>query len=210
MRGTFMVDARLTPLDASTTPAGSTGGSVTDSSGAFRLTVPAGALSNTTDLRLTAKAPHALRAILPLGWSPIGSTAVGPPGTTFALPAQLALTAPRLAGLSVELVRYDVGQHAWIVEEIALAGGSSITASVSGGGDYAFVVADDGVTAPPAAVTGEPLLGAEAVEIQFGLSATSDVHASRDAGRCRRRGASRRHAPLPSEAAERHPRLGAR
>ena len=172
LQGTVLLDARLTPL-AETVTVGSSGGTVT--TGTWELSVPTGALSGDTDLFATPVPRHGLKAPLPLGWSPVGAVEVGPVGTSFSMDADLTLTTGGIEGLSLTLARYDEVLHGWVAEAIGLTGDTFVTIPVSSSGTYSFVVADEGTTAPPAAVVGEALAAAEAVDASFGVFASSEV-----------------------------------
>ena len=172
LQGTVLLDARLTPL-AETVTVGSSGGTVT--TGTWELSVPTGALSGDTDLFATPVPRHGLKAPLPLGWSPVGAVEVGPVGTSFSMDADLTLTTGGIEGLSLALARYDDVLHGWVAEAIGLTGDTFVTIPVSSSGTYSFVVADEGTTAPPAAVVGEALAAAEAVDASFGVFASSEV-----------------------------------
>jgi len=157
LRGTLVLDARLTPLDPEgfVTIDGS-GGVV--AAGAVRLEVPAGAVSSPTSFRLTEVSGQGLRAPLPLGWSPLASVQIEP-DLALVVPADLLLEG---AGPDSVLIRYDDALHTWVAH----------SSSIELTGAYAFVVADDGVLAP---VEGEALAAAEPVSVSFGLTATATV-----------------------------------
>ena len=174
-QGTLVLDARLVPLDEKLTTVGASGGSVSSTPGSFELSVPPGALSSDTAFRLTEVPSDGLKAPLPLGWSPVGSVEIGPDGASFAVPADLKLNATAITGLSIDVIRYDQSQRLWVVEQVGLTGDTFVTAPVSSTGAFAFVVADTGVTTPPAPAVGQPLEGSAPVEVSFGLAATSDV-----------------------------------
>ncbi len=176
LAGTVVLDARLTPLGATRTTVGPSGGTL--SAGAFQLVIPSGALSAELEFRLTPVSGQGLRAALPLGWSPVGSVEVEPESATFAVPAELRLGGASLTGLSLVLARYDTALHAWVAESVGLTAPSVdavLSVPASGGGAYAVVVADTGATSPPAAEMGQPLPSAAPVEVSFGLTATSEV-----------------------------------
>ena len=173
LAGTLILDPRLTPLAPEITPIDSSGG--TASSNSFELTVPSGAVSAATDIRVTEVSAQGLRSSLPLGWSPAGTVQIDPEGVGFAVPADLQFSHPAISGVSLALVKYRTDLQAWVAEAVGLTGDDTVGAPIASTGIYAFVVADTGATAPPLAEIGQPLMGAAPVVVDSGLSASSEV-----------------------------------
>ena len=166
LRGTVILDARLTPIDGAPTTIDSAGGVL--SSGDVTLTIPSGAVPSAA-LRLVPLSPHGLEAPLPLGWSPASAVLIEPTSTSFAVPSALTTTTTTTLdarGAEIALARYDTTSHGWMVVS---------PDAIDTGGTYAFVIADAGDTAPPIAVPDNFLEGVDPVETSFGLNATSDV-----------------------------------
>ena len=175
LQGTVLLDARLTPLHEEVTTIGAGGGTVTNETGSVELTVPSGALGASTDMRVTSVPRHGLVAPLPLGWSPVGAMELGPTGTAFAVDADLRLSVGGISGFNLVLARYDESLHAWITVADGITGETFVTSAISSTGAYAFVIADEAPTAPPVPVVGEGLVGAEPVDVRFGVYASSEV-----------------------------------
>ena len=175
LTGTLVLDARLTPLDATVTTVPIAGGAASNSVGTFTLSVPAGALAADTDFRLTEVLGQGLKAPLPLGWSPIGSVDIEPAGTSFAVPAELEFDQSGLTGLDIVLASYDIASHQWIAKAVGLIGDDFVTGAIDAAGAYAFVVADTDRTAPPPASVDQALPASEAFVADAGLSATGEV-----------------------------------
>ncbi|HJQ33118.1 MAG TPA: Ig-like domain-containing protein [Pyrinomonadaceae bacterium] len=163
--GTALFDARLTPLDAHANPLGAAGGSATGDDGRISLNVAAGTLQDGADVRLTAVSPQGPANLLPYGWSPVPGGVVdvraGAAPVAFHTPAHLrvARTSAALAGLALTLARYDEQAHGWRVVASNLTAGAdgSLEADLQASGQYAFLVADQGATAPPPAQAGQML-----------------------------------------------------
>ncbi len=175
LRGTVLLDARLTPLHEEITTIGAGGGTVTNETGSVELAVPSGALGAATDMRVTSVPRHGLIAPLPLGWSPVGSVEIGPAGTSFAIDSDLRMNVGGISGASLVLARYDESLHAWMAVADGITGETFVTSAISSTGAYAFVIADEAPTAPPVPVVGEGLVGAEPVDVSFGVYASSEV-----------------------------------
>lgn len=170
--GTALFDARLTPLDSQTNSIGASGGTVSGDGGRVQVNFVAGALSQQTDLRVTAVSPQGLANLLPYGWSPVPGgiidvrTAAGSAG----LQSPSHLTISAVAGLAsstpLTLTRYDETTHSWTVIGVAIqsAAGGALSADLPGLGQYAFLVADTGATAPPTPVIGQPLPSGQAAD----------------------------------------------
>jgi RHS repeat-associated protein len=161
--GAALFDARLTPLDSHANQIGAAGGSATGDSDRMRLDIAAGSLPEGTDVRLTSVSPQGLANLLPYGWSPVpgGVVDVRAGSTAFQTPAHLriARTSVSLNGLALALVRYDEQAHGWRVVAANLSANAdgSLEADITAPGQYAFLVADQGTTAPPPAQGGQLL-----------------------------------------------------
>ena len=175
LAGTLLLDARLTPVDATVTTVPIAGGVASNTAGSFTLTVPSGALVADTDFRLTEVSSQGLKAPLPLGWSPIGAVDIEPAATSFAVPGELRLDASGLTGVPIVLVRYDLTSHQWIAEAIGLTGSAFVLGAVDSTGAYAFVVADESATAPLPATLGQALPASDVSTAAAGFSATGEV-----------------------------------
>ncbi|RPJ60125.1 MAG: hypothetical protein EHM23_11480, partial [Acidobacteria bacterium] len=70
-QGAWLLDARLTPIDAHQNNLGPDGGQASDSSGRVQATVAPGTLAAPLDLRLTPISQQGLANVLPFGWSPV-------------------------------------------------------------------------------------------------------------------------------------------
>jgi RHS repeat-associated protein len=163
--GAALFDARLTPLDAHANALDNSGGTAAGDGGRLQVRFDAGALGNAADVRVTAVSPQGLANLLPYGWSPVpgGVVDVRPASGAGALilPAHLSVArSPYLSpGTSVVLARYDEAGHGWTVVAVALTAGQdgSLAAELPAFGQYAFLVADQGATAPPPPAVGAPL-----------------------------------------------------
>ncbi|HEU4932662.1 MAG TPA: Ig-like domain-containing protein [Pyrinomonadaceae bacterium] len=170
--GTALFDARLTPLDSQTNTIGASGGTINGDGGRVQVSFVAGALSQQTDLRVTSVSPQGLANLLPYGWSPVPGaivdirTAEG----SAAMQSPAHLTISQVAGLSsatpLTLVRYDETTHSWAVVAVELhaAAGGALSADLPSLGQYAFLVADTGATAPPTPVLGQPLPSSQSAD----------------------------------------------
>ena len=164
--GTNVFDPRLTPTSTAAT-VGTAGGTVTAdgapeaSDPAAQLTLPSGAVAQSTSVRLTQLGEQSLPALLPYGWSPRGAVWVDSEEAflasgTLSLPARSALgTTP--AGTLLYIVTLDVATLQWHVESQATVTNGQVQASVPSIGAYVAVEADTGANAPPAAVVGQVL-----------------------------------------------------
>jgi RHS repeat-associated protein len=168
--GTALFDARLTPLDSQANQNNATGGNATGDGGRVRVSFPAGALAGDADVRVTSVSPQGLANLLPYGWSPVPGAVVdvrAASGASGALQAAAHLTITQTQGLAsstpLVLVRYDETRHGWQVVGAGLSAGANgaLEADLPGMGQYAFVVADTGATAPPAPVAGQPLTSSQ-------------------------------------------------
>ncbi len=168
--GTALFDARLTPLDAQSNVIGSNGGTASGDGGRLQANFPAGTFASARDMRMTAVSPQGLANLLPYGWSPIPGAVVDVrPAAAGAdlsqeFPSPVLLTVSQLSGLNaatpITLAYYDEASHRWMVKAVELHAlvGSNGEATLSAGlycqGQHAFLVADSGSTAPPAASGG--------------------------------------------------------
>ncbi|RPJ61420.1 MAG: hypothetical protein EHM23_07000 [Acidobacteria bacterium] len=189
-QGAWLLDARLTPIDARQNNLGPDGGQASDSSGRMQATVAPGTLAATLDLRLTAISQQGLANVLPFGWSPVPGGVVDfrpanpPQGFTDVLPSPARLVVSdlpdSLGDLTPALVFYDELSHRWNVVQahVTAAANGSLAADLARFGQYAFVVPDAGVTAPPAPVEGQTLRSGPAASHALLDSATAFATAS--------------------------------
>ena len=170
--GTALFDARLTPLDSQSSSIGASGGTVNGDGGRVQVNFVAGALSQQTDLRVTSVSPQGLANLLPYGWSPIPGTItdIRTAAGSAALQSPAHLTISTVAGLSsttpLTLARYDETTHSWIVigVELRAAADGALSVDLPSLGQFAFLVADTGTTAPPTPVMGQPLPSSPAAD----------------------------------------------
>ena len=169
--GTALFDARLTPLDSQTNSIGASGGTVNGDGGRVQLNFVAGALSQQTDLRVTSVSPQGLANLLPYGWSPVPGAIIdvrAADGSLSQSPSHLTISqVPGLTSATpLTLARYDETTHSWIVIGVALQAGAggALSADLPALGQYAFLVADTGATAPPTPVVGQPLPSSQAAD----------------------------------------------
>ncbi|MDX6694606.1 MAG: hypothetical protein QOF02_2209 [Blastocatellia bacterium] len=166
--GTALFDARLTPLDAQANQIGVGGGTAHGDSGRLQVSFNAGAFNEQTDVRVTSVSPQGLLNLLPYGWSPVPGAVVdvrsaNAQATTMALQSTAHLSITQVPNLSTAtplvLARYDEATHGWVALNINLFAGASgaLTADLPKMGQYAFLVADTGATAPPPATANQPL-----------------------------------------------------
>jgi RHS repeat-associated protein len=162
--GTALFDARLTPLDANANQTGAAGGTANGDGGRISLNIAAGSLQDATDVRLTSVSPQGLANLLPYGWSPVPGAVVdvrAGAATSFQFPAHLKIsnTPVSVAGLALTFARYDEQSHGWrvVATNLAANAGGSLEGDISTPGQYAFLVADQGATAPPPAQGGQAL-----------------------------------------------------
>ncbi|HEV8187414.1 MAG TPA: Ig-like domain-containing protein [Pyrinomonadaceae bacterium] len=169
--GTALFDARLTPLDSQTNSIGASGGTINGDSGRVQVNFVAGALSQQTDLRVTSVSPQGLANLLPYGWSPVPGAIIDvrtAAGSVLQSPAHLTIS--QVSGLAsttpLTLARYDEPTHSWMVVGVGLqaSAGGALSVDLQGLGQYAFLVADTGATAPPTAVVGQPLPSSSAAD----------------------------------------------
>ncbi len=170
--GTALFDARLTPLDSQANSIGASGGTVSGDGGRVQVTFVAGSLSQQTDLRVTSVSPQGLANLLPYGWSPVPGAIIDVRAADGSLGSQSPshLTISQVAGLAsttpLTLARYDETTHSWTVIGVGIqaAAGGALSADLPGLGQYAFLVADTGATAPPTPVVGQPLPSSQAAD----------------------------------------------
>lgn len=166
-RGVSLFDARLTSLSTTANNIGASGGIASGAGGRLQVVFPANALTNQTDIRVTSISQQGLINLLPFGWSPVPGAVVdvrdvtGSAGILPASPAHLTIsqTDGLAAATPLVLARYDESSHLWVVVSIGLTAGANgaLQADLTSLGQYAFLVADTGSTAPPAPVAGQPL-----------------------------------------------------
>ncbi|HEV2763756.1 MAG TPA: Ig-like domain-containing protein, partial [Pyrinomonadaceae bacterium] len=184
--GSALFDARLTPLDARANPLGAAGGTALGDGERLRADFPAGSLGATADVRLTSVSPQGLANLLPYGWSPVPGAVVDvragvSSSAAFQTPVRLKVAKPSasLAGLTLTLARYDEQAHGWrvVATNLAPAADGSLEADLERAGQYAFVVADAGATAPPAPAAGQQLPSARPADSSALDAATATASA---------------------------------
>jgi RHS repeat-associated protein len=186
--GAALFDARLTPLDAQSNTIGASGGDARGDGGRLSVSFGAGVIAADTDVRVTSVSPQGLANLLPFGWSPVPGACVDVRSTGAALPdafhSAARLTIAQTHGLSSDtplvLARYDETSHGWMVVAANVHAGSdgALEANLKGAGQYAFLVADTGSTAPPAANAGQALTSAKPADSASLDSATATAVAS--------------------------------
>ncbi|RPJ57054.1 MAG: hypothetical protein EHM23_21755, partial [Acidobacteria bacterium] len=131
-----------------------------------------------------------LANVLPFGWSPVPGGVVDfrpvtpPQGFADILPSPARLVVSSLpdalGALTPALVFYDDLSHRWNVVQahVTAAANGSLAADLARFGQYAFVVPDAGVTAPPAPVEGQTLASGPAASHALLDSATAFATAS--------------------------------
>jgi RHS repeat-associated protein len=174
--GTSLFDARLTKLSSTANLIGATGGTAAGDNGRLQVVLGAGAFPDGSDVRLTSVSPQGLINLLPFGWSPVPGAVIDlrrsdptlPLPNAFTVPARLTIneTAGLAANTPVVLARYNESTHNWIVVSANLLAGANgaLQADLPNAGQYAFLVADTGVTTPPLAVVAQPLPSSTAAE----------------------------------------------
>jgi RHS repeat-associated protein len=166
--GTALFDARLTPLDDHANQIGVSGGTANGDNGRLQVSFNPGTFPDQKDVRVTTVSPQGLLNLLPYGWSPVPGAvldvrpATGPiTNAQFQSPARLSVT--QVAGLSVAtplvLAHYDETKHGWVAlaTNLYATEGGALSADLPRAGQYAFLVADTGPTAPPAVLVNQPL-----------------------------------------------------
>ncbi|HEX7149903.1 MAG TPA: Ig-like domain-containing protein [Thermoanaerobaculia bacterium] len=168
--GTVPVDVRLTPL-AQPVEIGQHGGFVVNAT--YGITVPGGAVSAATPMRLTRLSSQGLPNLLPLGWSPVAAFDFRVDGTVANVPFEANLSS--LSDATLTLVHYSPSLHAWNVVATGLVTvGGSLRVSLPETGAYAFVVADG--THVPAAVAGQLLPGIDMQPIPETATSSGSVN----------------------------------
>lgn len=155
-------DARLTPVNGAPAALSSvTGGTLQH--GPWRLDVPPAAFPEDRSMALTAVSPQAPVRGLPLGWTPLGVADLAAGATPFDAAAALSLNLVPLPPGEREVVaaRWDDMAGEWIAlgATTRSADGASLTALLSGSGQYAVALADLPPTAPPLWSVGAALVG---------------------------------------------------
>ena len=169
--GTAVFDSRLTPLDSHANVIGVGGGTASGDDGRVQVSFNAGTFASQTDVRVTSVSPQGLANLLPYGWSPVPGAVIDlRPASSAPYQSAAHLAISQVAGLTaatpLTLARYDEESHAWTVAavgQLASANGG-LTADLPRAGQYAYLVADTGVTAPPTPVVGQPLTSSQAAD----------------------------------------------
>ena len=188
--GIEVFDARLTPLDSRVNTTDVNGAvNAADSNNKVQVQFAPNSFPGGTDVRITPISPQGLANLLPFGWSPIPGAVVdiraaneaGFSNRNFANPA--SLTIPQTTNLPVNqpvvLVRYNSAAHNWVVLQNLFAGNEGmLQTSISGSGQYAFLVADTGATAPPNPVIGQNLTASAPANSEQLDNATAAAFAS--------------------------------
>ncbi len=189
--GVEVFDARLTPLDSKVNTADANGSAnASNTGGKIQLQFAPNSFPAGTDIRVTEVSPQGLANLLPYGWSPIPGAVVdirtadetGFSNRNFSNPANLTIT--QLSGLTsnipVVLAKYDGTAHKWIVlqRDLFAVTEGTLQTSISTSGQFAFLVADTGATAPPSAVNGQELPTSAPANSEQLNSATANAFAS--------------------------------
>ena len=168
--GTVPVDARLTPLGPRVVIS-SAGGSLI--AGNVNVSVPAGAVSTATGMRLTLLSPQGLPNLLPLGWSPVAAFNVLVEGT-LAAPLPFNATIAPITAPVTHLAFYKTATHAWTMSQAGVtSSGGSMHVVLPEPGTYALVVTDD--NSIPIAAAGELLQGVAMKPIPDTATSTGSV-----------------------------------
>ena len=175
--GTVAIDARLTPLGEATS-VDSTGGALqanlqrrlrpapaaaAPAPPTLTLTVPPGAVGGPASFSLTPLSAQGLKALLPLGYSPVAAFHVE--GT--ATPSSPTATLTGLSAIPLHLARWDTADHVWRLAASPAPSGDTLAITLSGLGDFALVAADSGPNGPVLPALGEPLEGARVLEVDL-------------------------------------------
>jgi RHS repeat-associated protein len=157
-------DARLAPQPAkeySLKPEGCAIAAGISTAATAQLTLPPGAVSAESKVRISPIAEQALQGRLPNGWSPLAAIDIWPSGIAFAAPATLFLPAAALrespAGSSRVLARFDETAFKWMVVAVVSGVDSAVEVAIPASGQYAVLVADTAPVVPPAPVANEAL-----------------------------------------------------
>ncbi|MBV8859487.1 MAG: Ig-like domain-containing protein [Acidobacteria bacterium] len=169
--GTALFDARLTPLDSHANPLTPAGGAADGDGGRLRVTFNSGALPADADVRVTSVSPQGLENLLPYGWSPVPGAVVDVRAAgvqSFNAPARLRVSQTTFPteGRALVLAYYDEQTHGWTVVAAGLqaAADGSLEADLARPGQYAFLVADVGATAPAAPTAGAALTASRSAD----------------------------------------------
>jgi len=190
------LDARLTPVSAVQNLIGTSGGTAktaavgegAGSAGAgIELNIPANAVTQQTDIRLTPISNQGLAGALPAGWSPIAAVdiscrncAPNSPQATFNQAATLTLPLSGAINFApsstVTLLSYDKISHQWLVSGSGAVSPDSsfITAAIPATSQYAVVVPDNGLV-PQSMTNGQPLPAFSVTSATDGITASGQV-----------------------------------
>lgn len=187
--GTELFDARLTPLDQHPNSLNSNGGTATGDGGRLQVQFGGGSFQSETDVRVTSVSPQGLANLLPFGWSPVPRAvvdvrALNASANVNAFPSPAHLSISQVTGLStgtlLVLARYDETAHGWkvVARDIVAGANGALIADLPVCGQYAFLLADSGATAPPAPTTGQPLPAGAAADFSALDAATASAVSS--------------------------------
>ena len=116
--------------------------------------------------------------MLPFGWSPVGAADVAPAGSSFAGAATLRVTNAFsvAANTPVVVAQWDGAARAWRAVSAAVLDTvtETLSATIPGTGQFAFLVADTQPLAPPTAALGQPLQGVATPVIPPSITTTID------------------------------------
>ncbi len=170
--GTVPVDARLTSVSAPSS-IGTSGGSLT--AGALTIAVAPGAVASAINFHLTLLSPQGLPGLLPLGWSPTTAFDLRADTSTSASFNSTVTQLP--SSLTLHLVRYDYGTHAWLMFTPNLgAVNGTLTIPIPSVGDFALVTPDVGNSAIVVPSSGQALAGVNMVALTAGSAATGSLN----------------------------------
>lgn len=177
------LDARLTKINGAKNVIDVIGGTIRAGSSrpAIELTIPAGALSDQADIRLTPVSNQGLAGLLPPGWSPLAAVDVRlldpTAGTALytgfssvaALKIPLQVPLAQSSGTVLTLAAYDNTSHQWRSKGNATiaADGLSASADITAAGQYALLIGDPAPNTPAAAEAGNPLAPASTASLDY-------------------------------------------
>jgi RHS repeat-associated protein len=189
--GVEVFDARLSPLDSRINTADVNGSlNASDSGNKVQIGFAPNSFPAGADVRVTPISPQGLANLLPFGWSPVPGALVDVrtanetefSNRNFTNPASLTIArvADLPSDLPIVLARYNSTTHNWVVLQKDLFAGANgmLQATISASGQYAFLVADTGATAPPNALPGQNLPASAAANSEQLDTATASASSS--------------------------------